>query len=161
MWWDAFPKAQPPLHPRKYAPRFSWGVFLTPYCLSPAPQAEPQAAGFSTGLSPAPQAEPQAAGFSAGLSAAPQAVAGAEAAFLFQPKRSERAIVVYLQILFSGRFALLCLYCTRTIFQAQVRTILLHRHLFVTFGGLGFSLAISSVLHYTMSVTFKKRCCIC
>ena len=92
----------------KYAPRFSWGVFLTPYCLSPAPQAEPQAAGFSAGLSAAPQAEPQAAG----LSAAPQAVAGAEAAFLFQPKRSERAMVVYLPIIFSGRFALLCLYCT-------------------------------------------------
>ena len=40
--------------------------------LSPAPQAEPQAAGFSSGLSTAPQAEPQAAGFSSGLSAAPQ-----------------------------------------------------------------------------------------
>jgi hypothetical protein len=42
---------------------------------SPAPQAEPQAAGFSSaGLSPAPQADPQAAGFSsAGLSPAPQA----------------------------------------------------------------------------------------
>ena len=43
------------------------------YCLSPAPQAEPQAVGFSAGLSPAPQAEPQAAGFSAVLSPAPQA----------------------------------------------------------------------------------------
>jgi hypothetical protein len=31
---------------------------------------------------------------------------------LFQPKRSERAMVVYLPIIFSGRFALLCLYCT-------------------------------------------------
>ena len=42
---------------------------------SPAPQAEPHAAGFSSaGLSAAPQAEPHAAGFSsAGLSAAPQA----------------------------------------------------------------------------------------
>ena len=42
---------------------------------SPAPQAVPQAAGFSSaGLSPAPQALPQAAGFSsAGLSPAPQA----------------------------------------------------------------------------------------
>ena len=28
------------------------------FYLSPAPQAEPQAAGFSAGLSPAPQAEP-------------------------------------------------------------------------------------------------------
>ena len=53
------------------------------YFLSPAPQAEPQAAGFSSGLSAAPQAAgasaglsaaPQAAGVSAGLSAAPQAV---------------------------------------------------------------------------------------
>ncbi len=44
--------------------------------LSPAPQALPQAAGFSSaGLSPAPQALPQAAGFSsAGLSPAPQAL---------------------------------------------------------------------------------------
>ena len=41
--------------------------------LSPAPQAEPQAAGFSSGLSEAPHAEPQAAGVSAGLSPAPQA----------------------------------------------------------------------------------------
>ena len=57
MWWDAFPKAQPPLRPRKYAPRFSWGVFLTPYCLSPAPQAEPQAAGFSAGLSAGAEAD--------------------------------------------------------------------------------------------------------
>ena len=40
--------------------------------LSPAPQAEPQAAGFSSGFSDAPQAEPQAAGVSSGLSAAPQ-----------------------------------------------------------------------------------------
>ena len=39
MWWDAFPKVQPPLCPRQYAPRFSWGVFLKFYCLSAAPQA--------------------------------------------------------------------------------------------------------------------------
>ena len=45
--------------------------------LSPAPQAEPHAAGFSSGLSPAPPAEPHAAGFSPGLSPAPQAEAGA------------------------------------------------------------------------------------
>ena len=45
--------------------------------LSPAPQAEPHAAGFSSGLSPAPQAEPHAAGFSSGLSPPPQAEAGA------------------------------------------------------------------------------------
>ena len=62
--------------------------------LSPAPQAEPQAAGFSAGLSPAPQAEPQAAGFSAGLSPVPQAVAGAASGLLFQPKRLERAMIV-------------------------------------------------------------------
>ena len=76
-------------------PKFSWGVSIRCYCLSPAPQAVPQAAflsaglsaapqavpqavpqaaGFSAGLSAAPQAEPQAAGFSAGLSAVPQAV---------------------------------------------------------------------------------------
>jgi hypothetical protein len=54
------------------------------YYLSPAPQAEPQAAGFSSGsLSPAPQAEPQAAGFSSGfLSPAPQAAAASTASFL-------------------------------------------------------------------------------
>jgi hypothetical protein len=39
-----------------------------------APQAVPQAAGFSSGLSPAPQAVPQAAGFSSGLSLPPQDV---------------------------------------------------------------------------------------
>lgn len=39
------------------------------YFLSPAPQAEPQAAGFSSGLS----ALPQAAGVSVGLPEAPQA----------------------------------------------------------------------------------------
>ena len=66
--------------------------------LSPAPQAEPQAAGFSAGLSPAPQAEPQAVGFSAGLSPAPQAAAGAASAFLFQPKRLERDILIDLHL---------------------------------------------------------------
>jgi len=52
---------------------------------SPAPQAVPHAAGFSSaGLSPAPQALPQAAGFSsAGLSPAPQAAPQA-AGFGFQ-----------------------------------------------------------------------------
>ena len=56
-------------------PKFlSWDVFyVSVYCLSPAPQAEPQAAGFFSGLSPAPQADPHAAGFSSGLSPAPQA----------------------------------------------------------------------------------------
>ena len=58
----------------RYAPSASWGVSIRCYCLSPAPQAVPQAAGFSVGLSAAPHAVPQAAGFSVGLSAAPQAV---------------------------------------------------------------------------------------
>jgi hypothetical protein len=51
--------------------------------LSEAPQALPQAAGFSSGLSDAPQALPQAAGFSAGLSDAPQAVPQAALACVF------------------------------------------------------------------------------
>nr|WP_231968759.1 hypothetical protein [Thermoanaerobacterium sp. RBIITD] len=72
------------------------------YLLSPAPQAEPQAVGFSSGLSAAPQAAgasvaPQAAGASAGLSDAPQAEPQVEAAsFLFHPNRLESAIVYYL-----------------------------------------------------------------
>ena len=41
-------------------------------------------------LSPAPQAVPQAAGLSPG----PQAAAGAASAFLFQPKRLERDILI-------------------------------------------------------------------
>jgi hypothetical protein len=64
--------------------------------LSPAPQAEPQAVGFSAGLSDAPQAEPQAAGFSAGLSDAPQAVPQDEpvsTAFLLQAYKFESAII--------------------------------------------------------------------
>ena len=88
------------------------------YFLSPAPQAEPQAAGFSVGFSAAPQAAgasaglsaapqaagasaglsaaPQAAGVSAGLSAAPQAAAGAfcSSSFLPHPNRLESAIVL-------------------------------------------------------------------
>ena len=49
--------------------------------MSPAPQAVPQAAGFSSGLSPAPQAVPQAA-------------AAAVSFFVFHPKRFESAINV-------------------------------------------------------------------
>ena len=49
-------------------------------------------------LSPAPQAVPQAAGFSAGLSPVPQAAAGAASAFLFQPKRLERDILIDLHL---------------------------------------------------------------
>lgn len=80
--------------------------------LSPAPQAEPQAAGFSSGLPDAPQAEPQAAGFSSGLSAAPQA-AGLSDAPQEEPAqldRLESAMVVYLQFMFVepvSRFAIL------------------------------------------------------
>lgn len=63
------------------------------FYLSPAPQAEPHAEGFSSGLSPAPQAEPHAEGFSSGLSPAPQAEPPACASFpLFHPKRFESAI---------------------------------------------------------------------
>jgi hypothetical protein len=59
-------------------------LFLqTPAYLSEAPQAEPQAAGFSSGLSDAPHALPQAAGFSSGLSDAPHAVPHAALACLF------------------------------------------------------------------------------
>ena len=74
------------------------------YFLSPAPQALPQAAGFSAGLSDAPQAAglsdaPQAAGLSdapqaAGLSDAPQAAAGAASLFLFHPDRFDSAITM-------------------------------------------------------------------
>ena len=64
------------------------------YFLSPAPQAVPQAAGFSSGFSAAPQAAgasagfsaaPQAAGVSAGFSAAPQA-AGVSAGLSAAPQ---------------------------------------------------------------------------
>ena len=59
------------------------------YYLSPAPQAEPQAVGFSSGLSPEPQAEPQAVG----LSPAPQADEGAASlAFLLHAYKFESAI---------------------------------------------------------------------
>ena len=73
---------------------FNYGTIY----LSPAPQAEPHAAGFSSGLSEAPQAEPHAAGFSSGLSEAPQAepqaAAGAASIFLLHPNRLESAIVL-------------------------------------------------------------------
>jgi hypothetical protein len=105
--------------------------------LSPAPQAEPQAAGAVFGLSEAPQAAgvsagaaaPQAAGASAGLSEEPQelphAAAGAEAAFLFHPKRFISAIIVYLQKMYSaGSIALCSSYYRKKIVPAQVRTFL-------------------------------------
>jgi len=62
--------------------------------LSPAPQALPQADGFSSGLSsglsPAPHALPQAAGFSSGLSPAPHAL---EEISLFHASMFDSAIV--------------------------------------------------------------------
>lgn len=63
--------------------------------LSPAPQADPHAAGFSSGLSPAPHADPHAAGFSSGLSLAPHA--GAGAAGSFHPDKFESAMILYLR----------------------------------------------------------------
>ena len=119
--------------------------------LSPAPQAEPQALGFSSGLSaapqpagvsaglsPAPQAEPQAAGFSSGLSAAPQAepqaAAGASFCFSFHPKRFESAISLYLHIVYSECcFALCTSHCT-DFFQPHKYALFYNSgYLFVTF----------------------------
>lgn len=66
---------------------------ITYLSLSEAPQAEPQAAGFCSGLSPAPQAEPQAAGFSSDLSPTPQAEPQADVTDVsFQPIKFESAI---------------------------------------------------------------------
>ena len=83
------------------------------YCLSPAPQAVPQAAGFSSGLSPAPQAVPQAAGFSSGLSPAPQAE---PAISLFHAKRLESAISSTSTLDFSGYVSLCTYYFTEIFF---------------------------------------------
>lgn len=111
--------------------------------LSPAPQAVPQAAGFSVGLSPAPQAVPQAAGFSVGLSPAPQAVpqvaAGAVCISLRHPYRLERAIV-YTSLGVWGlaarlgvqAFSRLHLYCKTPAGKTEVRTNLLLSYLKVT-----------------------------
>ena len=60
------------------------------YFLSAAPQAEPQAVGFFSGLS----AAPQAAGFFSGLSAAPQADVEASLSVFPHPDRSESAISI-------------------------------------------------------------------
>ena len=63
--------------------------------LSPAPQALPQAAGFSSGLS----AAPHAAGVSAGLSPAPQAAGFSDApqalpaVFSFHPAMFDNAMI--------------------------------------------------------------------
>jgi hypothetical protein len=74
--------------------------------LSPAPQEDPQADGFSCGLSPAPQAAgasaglssaPQAAGFSLGLSPAPQAAPQPLAVLSsVHPERFDNAMIVLL-----------------------------------------------------------------
>jgi hypothetical protein len=93
--------------------------------LSPAPQAEPHAAGFSAGLSAAPHALPHAAGFSAGLSdaphaagfsLAPHAAAGACSVFRVHPNKFESAIIFYLLLIknvFHGLAALCdCYYST-------------------------------------------------
>ena len=109
--------------------------------LSPAPQAEPQAVGFSSGLSaapqaagvsaglsPAPQAEPQAVGFSSSLSPAPQAVpheaAGAASTFLFHPQRFESARVLTSIHVFRLLFCSLYLSLYGFFSVLQVRTFL-------------------------------------
>jgi hypothetical protein len=97
--------------------------------LSPAPQAEPQADGFSSGLSEAPQAEPQAAGFSSFLSEAPQAEpqADAGAAFfsLFHPNRLKSAIVFYLPLSIQSAVLLSVFIFYENFSTPQVRTFLL------------------------------------
>ena len=81
--------------------------------MSPDPQAEPQAEGFSSGLSPDPHAEPQAEGLSpdpqaaglspdphaAGLSPAPQAAAAAVLLSLFQSDKFASAIIMTIPFL--------------------------------------------------------------
>jgi hypothetical protein len=96
--------------------------------LSPAPQAEPQDAAFTSGLSPAPQAEPQDAAFASGLSPAPQAEPQEEAAafFLFQPNRFESAIVLTSILIFSKDLSL-AVYIIIIIFSPISST-----HFFVT-----------------------------
>jgi hypothetical protein len=108
------------------------------YFLSPAPQAAPQAAGFSAGLSEAPQAAPHAAGFSAGaaapqaagasagLSEAPHAAPQAEAAvsFFFQLNRFARPIVITSYVLFRQLLLVCSLNYRTSAYINQVRTFL-------------------------------------
>ena len=89
--------------------------------LSPAPQAVPQAAGFVSGLSPAPQAVPQAAGFVSGLSPAPQAEAGA--AISCHPDKLESAIILP-PFLFYRFLICLRLHCNPWTAIKKVRTFL-------------------------------------
>lgn len=100
--------------------------------LSPAPQAEPQAAGVSSGLSPAPQA----ADVSSGLSPTPQAVPqAAGAAFAcFHPNRLKSAILVTSIESFFELFCSLYFLFYRRFLSPQVRTFLLPSHLVVTNG---------------------------
>ncbi len=101
--------------------------------LSPAPQALPQAAGFSSGLSAAPQAVPQAAGFSSGLSAAPQAVphaaAGFSSVFLFHPNRLESAIIISSITIIVKRFPV----CSFIVMPTQIEEKYAQIYYLVTF----------------------------
>jgi hypothetical protein len=130
------------------------------YFLSPAPQAAPQAAGFSAGLSEAPQAAPHAAGFSAGA-AAPQAAGAsaglseaphaapqaAEAAvsFFFQLNRFARPIVVSSYVLF-GRLSPVCALNYSTLFYLNKYALFCNRLLKI--------LTICNII--TSNVAFKK-----
>lgn len=102
--------------------------------LSPAPQAEPQALGFSSGLSAAPQAAGVSAGLSPAPQAEPQAAAGASFCFSFHPKRFESAISLYLHIVYSECcFALCTSHCT-DFFQPHKYALFYNSgYLFVTF----------------------------
>nr|WP_298780202.1 hypothetical protein [uncultured Fretibacterium sp.] len=96
------------------------------YFLSAAPQAEPQAAGFSFGLS----AAPQAAGFSSGLSAAPQADVEASLSVVPHPDRLESAISISsLQNSRDSRGAFCALFAFYEMAEAFTST-----HFFVTYG---------------------------
>jgi hypothetical protein len=93
------------------------GCVRLPDYFSPAPQAEPQAAGFVSGLSPAPQA----AGFVSGLSPAPQAEAGA--AISCHPDKLESAIILP-PFLFYRFLICLRLHCNPWTAIKKVRTFL-------------------------------------
>jgi hypothetical protein len=87
--------------------------------LSEAPQADPHAAGFSSGLSEAPQADPQAA-------------AGASSIFLFHPNRLESAIVFTSKYVFRVLFALCIYHCTIFFHSHKYALFYWDTHLFVT-----------------------------
>ena len=120
--------------------------------LSAAPQAEPQALGFSAGLSAAPQAEPQAE-------------AGPDSIVSLHPNRLESAIFLSSLGFLSGGFVpRLQVYCSTGFGGKKVRTILLLSHLAVTMeadagrwetgkGGLDGK----CILDYNQSVTFNLK----